>query len=190
MTVSTALTLLRLPLTLLIVALLGLPGWLMTLLALGCFVFASLTDWLDGYLARQRRELTPLGALLDPIADKILVVGVLGAFVWQRLVPAWMVGVIAAREILLTAVRLWAAHRGLVLSAERTGKWKTTAQLVAIGVIFLLVLLQELGASARALRIVEEIVQAALWLAVVLTLVSGMTFLWRHRATLQRLVGG
>ena len=189
MTVSTVLTLVRLPLTLLIIALLCCPGWLMKLLALGCFLLASFTDWLDGYLARQRRELTSLGALLDPIADKVLVLGSLGAFAWQGLIPVWMVAVIAAREVLLTGVRLWAARRGVVLSAERVGKWKTAAQLAAVGLVFLVVLLQELGASTRLVQSMQALAHIALWLAVMLTVLSGITFLARHRGSLQGLVG-
>jgi CDP-diacylglycerol--glycerol-3-phosphate 3-phosphatidyltransferase len=190
MTVPTTLTLLRILFTVVIVLLLLLPGWLPNAVALGCFILASLTDWLDGFLARQRRQSTALGALLDPIADKILVLGILGTFVWRGLIPAWMVLVIAAREVLVTALRLMAVRRGIVLPAEQTGKWKTTAQMVTVGLILITLLIRELGGCEQALPTLERLVYGGLWIAMLLTVVSGATFVWKQRQSLGRLICG
>ena len=94
MTLPTKLTALRIILAFLVMDLLFVPGWAAKAAALGCFFVAGATDWLDGYLARRLGQATPLGALLDPIADKVLVLGVFIAFVQLRLVPAWMVLII------------------------------------------------------------------------------------------------
>ncbi|MBI2104214.1 MAG: CDP-diacylglycerol--glycerol-3-phosphate 3-phosphatidyltransferase [Candidatus Omnitrophica bacterium] len=144
MTLPTKLSVLRIVLAFLVMGCLFVPGWAAKLAALALFLAASLTDWLDGYLARRWRQTTPLGALLDPIADKVLVLGTFLAFVQLRLVPAWMVLVIALREFLITGIRLYVAGRRLVLPAATEGKHKTVSQMVAIIVILAVLVLQEL----------------------------------------------
>ena len=111
MNLPTKLSVSRILLTFGLLAALLTPGLAAKLIALAVFIVASLTDWLDGMLARRRGELTPLGALLDPIADKVLVLGAFLAFVQLRLVPAWMVLVIMLRELVITRIRLIAANK-------------------------------------------------------------------------------
>lgn len=110
-------------------------------LALALFILASLTDWLDGWLARRRGLETTFGALMDPLADKVLVAAAFICFIEQPgglggpLVQAWMVLLIVAREFLVTGLRLVAREKGVVLKAERLGKHKTISQMVTIIVV-------------------------------------------------------
>ncbi len=101
-------------------------------LAIGIFLAASLTDILDGHLARRRNQVSKLGALLDPIADKLLVSAALIVLVEKHLAPAWAVVIILGREFAVTGLRSIAATEGLVISAQKIGKVKMWAQCVAI----------------------------------------------------------
>ena len=192
MTLPTKLSVLRILLTFLIVGLLFLPGWLAKSVALASFLLAGLTDWLDGYLARRWRQTSPMGALLDPIADKVLVLGTLLALVPLALIPAWMVLVIALRELLITGVRLFATSRGIILSAAKEGKHKTVSQMATIMVILAVLIVRELPGRAwasgpRAVAI-DWVMLGCLWVTVILTVGSGAAFFWRHRTVL--LAGG
>ena len=189
MNLPTKLSVLRILLTFLIMGLLFVSGWAAKAAALGGFLLASLTDWLDGYLARRWYQTTPLGALLDPIADKVLVLGMFLAFVQLRLIPAWMVLIIVLREFLITGVRLFAASRGAVLAAAKEGKHKTVSQLVTIVIILGALIVQELwgreGLSAEVLQGTRWVILGSLWVTMVLTVISGASFFWRHRAVLK-----
>src|SRR5271170_5105297 len=98
------------------------------------FALASLTDWVDGHLARSRNLVTDLGKLLDPLADKVLVIGTLIALAVEphHTAPMWMVVVIAAREFLISGLRQIAAAKQKILAAEKIGKHKTVSQIVAV----------------------------------------------------------
>ena len=188
MTIPTKLSLLRILLALLIVFLITLPGLAAKSAALGCFVVASLTDWLDGWLARRWNQTSALGALLDPIADKVLVLGVFLAFVQLRLIPAWMVLIVILRELLITGVRLFAASRQIVLAAAQEGKHKTVSQMVTIIVIFAVLIARE-WMGPRSLdpgvdAALGGVILVCMWMTVVLTLISGFSFFFRHRAVL------
>ncbi|MBI3321624.1 MAG: CDP-diacylglycerol--glycerol-3-phosphate 3-phosphatidyltransferase [Candidatus Omnitrophica bacterium] len=193
MTIPTKLTCLRMILTFLIVALLYLPGWLAKAFALGGFVLAGATDWLDGYLARRWNQVSPLGALLDPIADKVLVLGTFLAFVQLHLIPAWMVLIIALREFVITGVRLFAASRQIVLPAAKEGKHKTVSQMGAIIVILIVLVVQEFLGPASLSEWMRSAMQATVLgcmaAATLLTIISGTTFVWRHHAVLKDAVG-
>lgn len=102
------------------------------ILAVGIFLLASLTDLLDGYLARKRNQVTTLGQLLDPIADKLLVASVLISLVELQLTAAWVVVVIVGREFSVTGLRLIAAINQVVIPAGRLGKWKMVVEVIAI----------------------------------------------------------
>jgi CDP-diacylglycerol---glycerol-3-phosphate 3-phosphatidyltransferase len=102
--------------------------------ATGVFCVAMTTDWFDGRLARRRGGTSPLGSLLDPIADKVLVLAALVMLVGQHVVPAWMVAAIVVREVLITGLRQAAIERGIVIAARDLAKVKTWAQAVAAGV--------------------------------------------------------
>src|ERR1700740_3142980 len=107
-------------------------------LALVFFSAASLTDYFDGKIARQRKLITNFGILMDPLADKIMVCSAFIAFVDLKWIPSWMVVIIVARELAITGLRLLAASKNLVLAAEGFGKHKTISQIVAIIAILVL----------------------------------------------------
>jgi len=147
--------------------------------ATAVFCIAMATDWLDGRLARRHGRASPLGSLLDPIADKVLVLGTLVMLVGAHVVPAWMVAAIVVREVLITGLRQAAIERGIVIAARDLGKLKTWAQAVAAA----------LGGFAAADAWSNDVAWWALLVAVVLTWASGLDYarsapqLFRARAT-------
>jgi CDP-diacylglycerol--glycerol-3-phosphate 3-phosphatidyltransferase len=134
--------------------------------ATAVFCVAMTTDWFDGRLARRHGRSSALGSLLDPIADKVLVLGVLVMLVGERVVPAWMVAAIVVREVLITGLRQAAIERGVVLAARDLGKLKTWAQAIAAGV----------GGFAAAGAWTDTAAWWSLLVAVVLTWVSGLDY--------------
>ena len=124
------------------------------------------TDWLDGVIARRPGRSSALGSLLDPIADKILVLAVLVVLVGRRVFPGWMVAAIVAREFLVSGLRLAAIERGVVVHARDLGKLKTWSQVVAAGI----------GGFAEAGAWSDTVAWWALLVAVVLTWVSGLDY--------------
>jgi CDP-diacylglycerol---glycerol-3-phosphate 3-phosphatidyltransferase len=131
------------------------------------FGLASLTDWLDGYLARRRKQVTALGQIMDPLADKLLISAALVSLVQMGLAPAWMVAVIIGREFAVTGLRSLAYNRGLVIAASPLGKAKMVAQVVAI---LLLILGRE---YLQQFVVLGEI---ALWVVVIAALGSGLDY--------------
>jgi CDP-diacylglycerol--glycerol-3-phosphate 3-phosphatidyltransferase len=130
------------------------------------FVVAMATDWFDGRIARSRGRTSSLGSLLDPMADKVLVLAVLVMLVDADVVPGWMVAAIVARELLVSGLRLAAIERGEVLEARDLGKLKTWSQAIA----------GALGGYAAAGAWSDQVGWWALFVAVVLTLVSGLDY--------------
>jgi CDP-diacylglycerol--glycerol-3-phosphate 3-phosphatidyltransferase len=135
------------------------------------FTVASITDWLDGYLARRRQQVTLLGQLLDPIADKLLITAALVSLVQLALAPAWMVAVIIGRELAVTGLRGVAQTRGLTMPASGLGKLKMASQVVAV---LLLVLAPEVGGEAGRVAIVLG--HGALWVVLALALWSAVEY--------------
>ena len=113
---------------------LGVPRYL---LGVGIFVAAALTDYFDGKIARRRQQVSKLGKLLDPIADKLLISAALISLVENQLAPAWAVVIIVGREFAVTGLRSIAATEGVVISASRMGKFKMVAQVVTVGLLIL-----------------------------------------------------
>lgn len=142
----------------------GLP---VELVAAAIFGIASLTDWLDGYLARRRNQVTALGQVLDPLADKLLISATLISLVQLGLASAWMVGVIIGREIAVTGLRNLAYSRGLAMPASGLGKFKMASQVIAI---LLLILGWE---RVPALLVLG---QAALWVVLLAAVVSAIAY--------------
>jgi len=134
------------------------------------FALASLTDWLDGYLARHRQQVTALGQELDPLADKLLTSAAFLALVQMGLVPAWMAAIIIGRELAVTALRSRAYSRGVPMPASPLGKIKMAAQVVAI----LALILGDV--YLPGLFVVGRV---ALWVVVVAALVSGFEYFRR-----------
>lgn len=134
------------------------------------FGIASLTDWLDGYLARRRKEVTAFGQVIDPLADKLLTSAAFISLVQMDVAPAWMVAVIIGREFAVTGLRSLAYARGIAIPASRLGKTKMVAQVVAI-----LALILAHGAIAPQQELLR-IGQIALWVVVVSALVSAADY--------------
>ncbi len=153
-------------------------------IALGAFVIAAASDFMDGYLARRMGLVTPLGKLLDPLADKVLVCS---AFVWlsvSGLCPLWVTVLILAREFLVTGLRQIAVEAGRVMSADRLGKWKTGLQLTFCITCLVWLALPAAPVDPPWLRGFHRLVSPggllqplSLWLALLLTLVSGWNYL-------------
>lgn len=187
MTLPTQLSILRILLTFVIMGLVLVPNLSVKVAALFVFVIAAFTDWLDGYLARRHQQETPLGALLDPIADKVLVLGLFIVFVQLHVVPAWMVIVILLREFLITGVRLVAARRQVVLAAAKEGKHKTVSQMVTIGAILLVLVAREASPTWLTADVDQGLgmlIVVCMAVTVALTIFSGAGFFWRHRHVL------
>jgi CDP-diacylglycerol---glycerol-3-phosphate 3-phosphatidyltransferase len=157
---------------------LGLPK---ELVAAAIFGLGAFTDWLDGYLARRRQQVTTLGQLLDPLADKLLVTAAFVSLVQLDLAPAWMVAVILGREFAVTILRSLAHARGVVISASPLGKFKMVSQVVAI----LLLILGD--AYLQAFAVLGTI---ALWIAVITAVVSGVDYYRRFSHVLGRAQDG
>jgi CDP-diacylglycerol--glycerol-3-phosphate 3-phosphatidyltransferase len=134
------------------------------------FALASLTDWLDGYLARRRKQVTPLGQVIDPLADKLLTSAAFISLVQMGLAPAWMVAIIIGREFAVTGLRSLAYARGVAIPASPLGKIKMVAQVVAILALIL-------GDDQfPGLMLVGH---AALWAVVFAALISGVDYFRR-----------
>ncbi len=138
------LTYLRLALIPVFVVLMNDPTQLMLNAAIAVFIFASVTDWVDGFIARKYQAVSDFGKLLDPIADKVLVMAGLVMLVSQRSdidgrpwVPGWMVVLVLAREIWVTGLRAVAASKGMIVAAGGAGKLKSGFQMVAIVLLML-----------------------------------------------------
>ncbi len=149
--------------------------------AAGIFVLISCTDWLDGYLARSRNEVTDFGKFMDPLADKILVAAALISLVDLHQLPTWVVLVILAREFIVSGVRMMAASKGVVIAASMLGKFKTVFQMIAI-VLFTIKDSHMIGNFSDALSdglwVVSWIVML---IAIALTIASLIDYLYKAR---------
>ena len=128
---ATKITLMRVILVPVVVALLYFEGVATCRLATLAFILASVTDWLDGYIARSCHMVSNMGKFLDPLADKVLICSVLIMLVMLGWAPAWVVIVIVSRELIVTGLRTIAIDEGIVLAADRYGKLKTVLQMFA-----------------------------------------------------------
>lgn len=139
--------------------------------AAAVFIFAALTDLLDGYLARKNNLVTNFGKFMDPIADKLLVSSALICFVELGQLPAWIVIIIISREFIISGFRLVASDNGIVIAASRWAKIKTTIQMI-MSVMLIIDL------DYTFINILEQIV---IYLAVVLTIISLLEYLVKNK---------
>ena len=186
MNIANKLTILRILLTFICIGLI-LQNRLFSLsLAFIVFGLASLTDFLDGYLARKYNLISDLGKILDPLADKILIIGVFCAFLELGAVNAWMVSLIMLREFIVTGLRLYGLSKGVVLEAKKFGKHKTLSQVIGIGVIFLsLVLAKILPGSKAVIFLYGWLIPILMWYIVIITLLSGIYYFWVNRRAIR-----
>jgi CDP-diacylglycerol--glycerol-3-phosphate 3-phosphatidyltransferase len=172
MNIPIALTLVRIVLVPLVIVFLISSERVHVLIAAVIFLAASLTDWLDGAIARRTNQVTRLGTMLDPVADKLLVAAALVSLVQVDMVPAWMALVIIGRELAVTGLRGVALSMGVVVPASRLGKWKTVLQYVALT---LLILEKGVPAEFVPFHLVSGI---ALWIAMGVTVFSGLDYFY------------
>ena len=135
------------------------------------FVIASITDMLDGRIARSRNLVTNFGKIMDPLADKVLVYAAFCLFIEKGVMQGWMLIIILAREFAVSGMRTVAASQGTVVAAGMTGKIKTVLQMFAV--IFLL-----LAPYAKALDIIGKVL---LWASLVMTIVSGAEYIIKNK---------
>lgn len=137
---------------------------------LGIFLLAALTDVMDGIIARRTNRITVTGAMLDPIADKLLMSGAFISLAELGAAPAWMVFLIVAREFAVTGLRMVALDRNIPIAANRWGKAKTTSQVIAVSLLIF---------SLR-FRWWAPLASLALWVSVGLTVLSMVIYFWQN----------
>ena len=141
--------------------------------ALTIFIIASITDFLDGYIARKNHLVTNFGKFMDPLADKLLVSAAMICLVSMDRLPAWMVIIIISREFAISGFRLIAADNGIVIAASWWGKFKTVSQMIMI-----ILLIANLGGVFTVLE------NLFMWLALILTVVSLVDYIWKNKKVL------
>ncbi|MGB2706377.1 MAG: CDP-diacylglycerol--glycerol-3-phosphate 3-phosphatidyltransferase [Candidatus Omnitrophota bacterium] len=186
MNIANKLTLSRIGLTFLFMVFLFSKGLTFKVLALLVFALATWTDFLDGYLAKKRNEVSDFGKLMDPIADKVLVISAFLAFVEMKLIPAWIVVIIVLREFIITGLRLGALAKGEVMEAGMAGKHKTVSQMVSIYVILFFIVFKQaslgFGFWNEGLEhLLKSIIFYMMVATALLTLISGVSYLVKNR---------
>lgn len=186
MNIANKLTIARIILTFIFMFFLFCQGFAAKLAAFFIFSVAALTDYLDGFFAKKYGMTSNFGIIMDPIADKILVLGSFLAFVEMSIIPAWMVVLIMLREFLVTGVRIFALGKGKILKAQRSGKHKTMSQIVTIFVILLFLIFKELAVkfdfwTINVHSVFSWSIICLMTLTVILTTTSGISFFWDNR---------
>lgn len=186
MNIANKLTVLRIFLTFIFMFFLFCHGIWAKVFSLAIFLAAALSDYFDGRLAHKRNMVTDFGRLMDPIADKILVIAAFAAFVQMQLIEAWMFVLIISREIIITSLRLFALNKGKVLSASKAGKHKTVSQMAVIFLILGFIVLKEARLAFYTWDPAWEAffrkgIYFLMLLTVGFTLYSGLSYLWDNR---------
>ena len=203
MNLANKLTITRLCLVPILVLFMYINSFWMRSFALTIFIVAALTDAFDGVIARKQNTVTTLGIFLDPLADKLLVSAAFISFVGLKelQIPAWMVIFIISREYIITGLRTIAASRNVIISAQKSGKLKTTSQIITIIVIMLILIVNSAIWKYKGLLPIDFLVmdgynyvlgwilvKLPYWLMVfttALTLFSGLSYLYKHRSILK-----
>ena len=145
------------------------------------FIIASLTDFYDGYLAKKKGLISNFGKIMDPIADKILMLSIFSVLAYMGVIDWWMVILIAIREILVTVDRLWSMYQGHILAAEHFGKIKTISQMTTVGVILLYLILEQASFSHKWFYQIQNVylggINILMLITVLLTIGSGASYL-------------
>ncbi|MBQ8298960.1 MAG: CDP-diacylglycerol--glycerol-3-phosphate 3-phosphatidyltransferase [Clostridia bacterium] len=154
------------------------------IIILAIFLIASITDFLDGHLARKNNMVTTFGKFLDPIADKLLVITALMMLVESGIIPAWIPIITVAREFLVSGVRMLAAGEGTVIAASMLGKIKTVSQMVAISLAFVSInpFMDFIGGELQGLHLIINILMSiAMVVSVIATIWSGTDYLVKSK---------
>lgn len=175
MNTANKLTLLRVVLVPVFMAFFLMEGIAWQMAALAVFAIASLTDMLDGQIARKRNQITTFGKFADPLADKMLITAAFVVLLQRGIIDSWAVMIVLAREFMVSGVRLAAAAEGKVIAASLWGKLKTVSQMIAV-IAALLVLNVPFIPHDTAVIITNVFV----WISVVLTIISGVDYLVKN----------
>ncbi len=177
------LTFSRIVLTPIFLLLLFAEVWYWKSMAFIVFSIASLTDFYDGKLARERGQETAIGRFLDPLADKFLVTSALVAFVFDRLISFWLVMPIVTRDVVITIMRMYGLYRGQQMITSRIAKWKTAVQLFAVIFLLLLIGIQQvtehffnMGVVVEG-KLIELLANGLIGAVLVLTVLSGLHYI-------------
>lgn len=187
MNLPNKLTMLRIILVVVFMLFLFSHGVLAKTFALLTFLCASFTDFLDGYIAKKRNMITDFGKLMDPIADKILVLSAFLAFVEMELIPAWMVVIIIFREMAVTGLRISALTKEKVIEADDGGKHKMVSQVLSILAILLFLIFKNAGIKVfnfwndSAELLYKDAIFLFMFITTFLTLISGISYLVKNR---------
>ncbi|MDD4690230.1 MAG: CDP-diacylglycerol--glycerol-3-phosphate 3-phosphatidyltransferase [Eubacteriales bacterium] len=154
------------------------PGSWAAITALVLFCVASLTDALDGHIARSRNLITNFGKFMDPIADKLLVTSALIGFTATGILNPWATLIILSREFIVTAFRIVAMGEGVVIAASNWGKLKTITQMVAIIMLLISNILKTFEISFALYDIISLVV---VWISVVITIISGWDYIYKNK---------
>ena len=156
--------------------------------SLGLFLLASATDFLDGYLARKWGSVSRFGKIFDPIADKILIVGVFVVFTYNGIIPIILTVLIVLREVLLTIIRLVLLSKKVVLAARFSGKVKTFTQTIVLIIIYLLLIFNHPLNEAISEQIIESMIFLLTLAAMSVTLYSGYEFVMVNRKSIEKMI--
>lgn len=187
MNLPNKITVARIILTFIFMICLFLKGIFAKSAALAIFIIAAVSDYLDGMIAKKYNITSDFGRIMDPVADKILVLAAFLAFVEMKLVPAWMVVVIILRELLITSIRIKALTQKEVLAAGMGGKHKTFSQMFSIFVILIFIIIKEAGVGVFGFwnssfeYWYRQVIFILMLITVILTVISGFSYLIGNR---------
>ncbi|MDR1474784.1 MAG: CDP-diacylglycerol--glycerol-3-phosphate 3-phosphatidyltransferase [Endomicrobium sp.] len=200
MNLANKLTIARICLVPFFILFMELRGFFNTVIALVIFCAASITDFFDGHVARKQKTVTSLGIFLDPLADKLLISSAFICFVSITYlgISAWMVIAIISREFLITGLRSIAAYKNVIIPADKSGKFKTTSQIIVIITVLVIVIINEafnkyfgmsieffrfysLGVYSYIVIIIERIPYWFTFFAVIFTIFSGAKYVFKYR---------
>ncbi len=186
MNLPNQLTLTRIILTFVFIYFISKDGLSFVVAATLLFILACLTDFADGYIAKKYHLVSDFGKLMDPIADKFLILAAFLAFVRMQVVENWMVILILGREIIVTSLRIFALTKTKVLAAERAGKHKTVSQMVAIfAILGFIIFKKSLYIRSQWSESIEIWwrcgIDMLMLMTVGLTLISGLAYIWNNR---------
>ncbi|MFH1857044.1 MAG: CDP-diacylglycerol--glycerol-3-phosphate 3-phosphatidyltransferase [Candidatus Omnitrophota bacterium] len=192
MNLPNKLTISRIILTFIFIFLIKTNGLFSKSAAVAVFAIACMTDWVDGYLARKKKEVTVFGKLMDPIADKVLVISAFVAFSQLGLVAVWMVAIILVREFIVTGLRIFALAKGKVIAAHPLGKHKTVSSYIAIFLIMGFLIFKEIAGnmnfySATFDKIGIGTIYIFMLVVILFTIISGANYIIRNAFLLREL---
>ena len=175
MNLANKLTILRVILVPIFIAFMTIDATWAIIVGLMIFIIASLTDMLDGQIARKRNMITTFGKFADPLADKMLTTAAFLVFMQQDIIGAWPVFIILVREFAVSGIRLAAAAEGEVIAASFWGKFKTVTQMLSIVIGIILMCIPQIP-----LNITTLIIQILVWICVVFTVISGVEYVVKN----------